>query len=333
MKKSILTVLMFGVILMTGCSMEMKMSINKDLSSVSELDLYTTEKEEQAILKSVGSSEGLGGDVTYADLMESMEFKFAGTKKVDGEKNNIYTMSQPATAEETKNSFIELTGKKAVMNIAENTESQTEIGATTSSTDLSEMGFCYMTIKYPFKVAKTNGKLKADGYTVTYDVLKLQKKKTDRIYALSASALADSKTVTIKGVTNKKAYKKPVKVKATTKGVITSFTVNGKAQDVNSYYAKKDGKYKVVVKTAAGKKKVVTFYVDSKKPTTNVKNNKTYKKAIKIIFKDGVSGIKKATLNGKKISSGKKVAKNGTYILKITDKAGNVKKVKFKIKK
>ena len=72
---------------------------------------------------------------------------------------------------------------------------------------------------------------------------------------------------------------------------------------------------------------------DKIKPTvTGVKNNKTYKKQVTIKFSDKQSGIKKATLNGKKIKSGKKVKKNGKYTLKVYDKAGNVIQVKFTIK-
>lgn len=48
---------------------------------------------------------------------------------------------------------------------------------------------------------------------------------------------------------------------------------------------------------------------------------------------DKGSGVKSAKLNGKTITSGKKVSKKGTYTLKVTDKANNTKTVKFKIKK
>ena len=51
-----------------------------------------------------------------------------------------------------------------------------------------------------------------------------------------------------------------------------------------------------------------------------------------INFKDATSGIEKATLNGKKIKNGKTVSKKGSYTLKVSDKAGNTKKVKFKVK-
>ena len=72
---------------------------------------------------------------------------------------------------------------------------------------------------------------------------------------------------------------------------------------------------------------------DKTKPTVKgVKNNKTYKKAVKIRFFDA-SGIKKATLNGKKIKPGKKVKKNGKYKLVVVDNAGNKRVIKFKIKK
>jgi hypothetical protein len=75
--------------------------------------------------------------------------------------------------------------------------------------------------------------------------------------------------------------------------------------------------------------------IDKTKPTvTGVKNGKKYKKAVTIKFKDnkGGSGIKKATLNGKKIKSGKKVSKKGKYTLVVKDKAGNKKTIKFTIK-
>lgn len=72
---------------------------------------------------------------------------------------------------------------------------------------------------------------------------------------------------------------------------------------------------------------------DTVKPViSGVKNGKTYKKAVKVTFKDEQSGIKKATLNGKEIKSGKKISKKGSYTLKVTDKAGNTNTIKFKIK-
>ena len=73
------------------------------------------------------------------------------------------------------------------------------------------------------------------------------------------------------------------------------------------------------------------FTIDKKTATVNVKKNKTYKKGKKITFKDA-SGISSAKLNGKKIKSGTKIKKSGTYKLVVTDKAGNKKTISFKIK-
>jgi hypothetical protein len=78
--------------------------------------------------------------------------------------------------------------------------------------------------------------------------------------------------------------------------------------------------------------------LDNTKPTVSgVKNKKTYTKAVTIKASDKGSGLKSATLNGKKIKvsklkSGYKVSKAGTYTLKVTDKAGNTKTIKFTIK-
>ena len=73
------------------------------------------------------------------------------------------------------------------------------------------------------------------------------------------------------------------------------------------------------------------FFIDKTKATVNVKSAKTYKKGHKIVFKD-VSGIKSATLDGKQVKSGVKVKKKGQHVLVVTDKAGNKKKVVFKVK-
>lgn len=61
-------------------------------------------------------------------------------------------------------------------------------------------------------------------------------------------------------------------------------------------------------------------------------NGKTYKSAITIKFSDKLSGIKAAKLNNKAIKSGTKVSAKGSYTLIVTDKAGNTKTIKFKIK-
>lgn len=115
----------------------------------------------------------------------------------------------------------------------------------------------------------------------------------------------------------------------------TVLTANGS----NKYTVKatKNASYTFMLEDTNGNRysKVVKVTgIDKKKPAvTGVKNKKTYKKTVKIKFSDKQSGIKSATLNGKKIKNGKKVSKSGSYTLVVKDKAGNKTTVKFKIKK
>lgn len=75
------------------------------------------------------------------------------------------------------------------------------------------------------------------------------------------------------------------------------------------------------------------YNTDKTKPSVSgVKNGKTYKKSVTIKYSDA-SGIKSAKLNGKKFKSGTKVSKSGSYTVSVTDKNGNTRTVKFKIKK
>lgn len=94
-----------------------------------------------------------------------------------------------------------------------------------------------------------------------------------------------------------------------------------------------EGSHAIKVSDMSGNTSEEEFIIDRTKPSVKgVKNGKTYKKAVKIKVSDK-NGIKSATLNGKAFKSGSKTSKNGTYILKATDNAGNVKTVKFKIQK
>lgn len=95
----------------------------------------------------------------------------------------------------------------------------------------------------------------------------------------------------------------------------------------------KEGKHTLAAADKHGNKSLVTFRIDKTAPkVTGVKNNKTYKNAVTVKVTDK-NGVKSVTLNGKKIKSGKKVSKKGSYKLAAKDVAGNKKTVAFKIKK
>ena len=333
MKKGFLAVLLLSVALLTGCAAEQKLKINADFSSTVDMDMYTTSQEEEAIMQSL-SDMGMTENITsYADLMEGMEFTYRGAQMVNGVLNNIYTSKDTMSAQETKASFLELSMERAVYDISGQVESAENQAEGVTDNDINDMEFFYMTITYPFAVGKANGAIQADGYTVKYDIKALQQQKANRLYAVSKSALAAADKITIRGAKDKKAYRRAITLQVGAQSAITTFTVNGRQQTSNRFSTNQDGKYKVVVQSATGLTRQMSFCIDKQKPTTNIKNKKTYKKAVRITFNDKISGVKKATLNGKKIKSGKKVKRNGNYTLKIYDKAGNVKKIKFTIKK
>lgn len=104
----------------------------------------------------------------------------------------------------------------------------------------------------------------------------------------------------------------------------------------NTFKVKKNGTYTVRIEDTNNQAYSISFTVkglDTTAPTiTGVKNGSIYKKAVTIKYKDSGTGIKKATLNGKTIKTNKKVSAKGKYTLKVTDKAGNVRTVKFTIK-
>ena len=135
----------------------------------------------------------------------------------------------------------------------------------------------------------------------------------------------------ITGAKNNGYYKKNITVKVDSDTVIDTFSVNGNAVGAGSCLITKEGKQKVSCTDINGKTTTISFVMDQTKPTVKgVANGKTYTGAKTIKFSDKY-GIKSATLNGKKISSGKVVSKNGSYKLVVTDKAGNKSIIKFKI--
>lgn len=188
------------------------------------------------------------------------------------------------------------------------------------------------TFTFPYEVKKTNGTLQADNKTVVWDNDKIY--KNYNCWAVFTDAPLDSSIAAPKltGAKNNGYYRKNITVKATSDTVIDRFVVNGKMIGTNNFTFVKEGKKIVSCIDVNGKSTKITFVIDKTKPVVKgVVNGKTYTSAKQIKFSDKF-GVKSATLNGKKFSSGSKVSKKGTYRLVVTDKAGNQNIVKFKIK-
>lgn len=210
-----------------------------------------------------------------------------------------------------------------------------------------------ITVKYrlPFTVVESNGDIEDD--TITFEDVMLT--SSEAMFATGFEIDQEAK-VTISGVKNKAVYNKPVNIRlgwtGTKNNLITHWELTRKANKssdsleslvgtsqieletsskARSIQVTESGIYELEVVTITGTKKV-KFTVDRTAPkVTGVANNKTYKGKVKVSVKDNVSGISKITLNGKKIKSGAKITKKGSYTLKAKDKAGNVKTIRFKI--
>ncbi len=311
--------------LLGGCGMEENVQINSNLSSKINDKIYVTKWEEAEIEKELVNM-GYG---SFEAAMKTMGYKYEGKVKRNGVEHNMYQSSRKFSAKDTKSLFVVLNKKQAVMDVAGVTKALEDELGELGGASLGSMADLSFQIKYPFQVYKTNGKLLKDKYTVQYSLKTLH--GAERIYAVSSKKYADNKKCVFSGVKNKAYYCKNKKVKVESEGVITSFKVNQEVQPENVYTAKKEGTYSLKVKLLSGSSKTLKFTIDKTKPTVSVKA-RDYKGKVTIKFQDKLSGVKKATLNGKSIKNGKSVSKKGSYVLKVTDKAGNVKTVKFSIK-
>lgn len=314
-KKGFAALICMMMLAIQGCGMEENIEIFADGSSQAFIHTYTTEEEE--------ASYGESG--SFPAMMIMMGFIYNGEEEINGKVHHKYTYTKKMSSEETDSMFVVKNANKAVMDYAGLNSSAETQGVNEENNSLD---FNNASIKFPKTVVDSN--VEADGDTIKMDMN--SKFSQDRVYVTFKEGIADKKDLTITGVSNNKYYKKNVTVKAKSGGVITKFRVNNQPQEKDSYTATQDGVYKVNIGLASEVTKTVKFTVDKTKPTTNVKA-KTYKKSVKITFKDKGSGIKSATLNKKKIKSGKTVTKAGTYTLVVKDKAGNANKVKFKIVK
>lgn len=182
--------------------------------------------------------------------------------------------------------------------------------------------FYTFTVTLPEPIVNTNGELSEDKKTVTFYPLEMIEKGEKAAYAYTENS---------KGALfiDSDKYVQGDKVELISDSVIQALTVNGKEKTPgNSVAMKKDGTYKISVsnETVSKSFKVIR---DTKAPTIKgVKDGKTYKKPVTIKFSDK-NKIVSATLNDKKLKTGKKIKKKGCYTVRVKDIAGNESSVSF----
>lgn len=100
---------------------------------------------------------------------------------------------------------------------------------------------------------------------------------------------------------------------------------------------RKQGAYILYLRftTIAGRKIIKHtngFVLDKAAPIiSGVKNKRIYQKKVTISYKDKLSGIKKATINGETFNKKTTIKKNGTYTVEVVDKAKNKKSLEFTV--
>ena len=323
---------------MTGCMYsEDTLVLNADGSGSSTMLLEVKKSAYDEIIKAMGAGETINifGDETPAVVTKDGE-EYYQIK----EETTFASLAElkKALAENYQNVIVTENSVRfclgATMTQAEYDEAKAVYSQ--KNMDLDSLMTATLHIQMPSRIeaVSSKGAIGADGNTATF---KLCAADFVNPVEFMVSTAKEEIAPIISGITNKKVYNKPVTIKVNDpSGVAEAAYQKGSAAAVSfdlTQTVKKNGTYTVTAKDYYGNEAVKTFTIkDTKKPTVSgVKNGKTYIGAKTVTFKDNC-GISKATLNGKKISSGRKITKKGSYKLVVTDINGLKTTVSFKIK-
>lgn len=337
MKRIFAVVLSLALIFtLSGCAhMSSTVVLNADGTGTAEVLLEAEKEPWDLFLKNLGADSNIFGEdkpeVITKDGKEYYQFR-------ETEEFSSLEDMKSFLSERCENIIISQSGIRmcipAAMTKTEYDEAEKQYKAL--GADMSQLMKYVMIVKMPEKITavSSRGKISEDGYTATFE---FEPKDFVKTQEMMISTAKEETAPTISGVKNGSTYNKAVTFIADDlSGIKAAAYQKNKGKETPFNLTKtlnKNGKYTVKVSDYYDNEKSVTFTVkDTKKPVVSgVKNKKTYSGAKTIKFKDNC-GISKATLNGKKIASGKKVSKKGRYKLVVTDVNGLKTTVSFKIK-
>lgn len=334
MKKIVfLTFLFVLVIISTGC-----MRVYETYTVNDDGTLTVTMK--QAYSKELLDQSG-EGDTSNA-VVETLE---------DGKEYYTETDSATAPLEELKKNT-NLTLTKDIFFYRVNTNSDEKVSAEKAtddqdlSTAISNSIYVKLTINLTDEIVDTNANLKDEtsGKTAAFDTNFI----SESWYAYTAHGKelleADNNPPVIDNVEDGAFYSQLPDVTFGDDTVVASATINGHPY---SPLFVVDGKNVITATDIKGNTTTVTFYTDKKAPVIKgVKNGKKYSRKATFYVKDNVA-LSKVTVDGKKqkltksklVKKGKyknyyklTVKKKGKHLVVAQDNAGNVIKLKFRIK-
>lgn len=310
MQRKLITALLVTTIAISvvGCGKTANVKIDKDLTMNIEQALYLTPGEYN-MYTVTGDTKETWEHVTYGDA------EYYKTKE---------SIKQTAS-EFNKTENGKVTSDYVILNLPVNTE------------------FSDFLVTCPFDVAYTNGHVSLDNHDEVFfrldDLGDTSLGEYSQVYyAVKDKKILEAKDITFNGIVDCASGRKAKRFSIKTSGVVGNVEVfDGKSRycldpTLDSYVLKGDGKYKIGVTLLGGASDVLTYTIDSIKPQTNVKNKVTYKEMKLITFKDDLSGVRCALLDGKHIKSGKIITTKGVHSLHVYDNAGNVTKRVFTIK-
>lgn len=310
MKRKLVTVLLITAIAAStvGCGKTANVKIDKDLTMSIDQALYLTPGE-YSMYAAAGDPDETWEHVTYGDA----------------EYYKVKESIQQSASEFNKTENGKVTSDYVIFNLPVDTE------------------FSDFLVTCPFSIGYTNGHVSSDDSSrVFFRMDNLGDTSLGEYsqvyYAVKDKKLLEAKDIAFNGIADCASGKKAKRFSIKTSGVVGNVEVfDGKSRyclnpTLDSYVLKGDGRYKIGVTLLGGAHDIITYTIDSIKPQTNVKNKVTYREMKRITFKDDLSGVRCALLDGKHIKSGKIVTGKGVHSLHVYDNAGNVTKRVFTIK-
>ncbi len=211
------------------------------------------------------------------------------------------------------------------------------------------------TVTLPSEIVYTNGELSADKKTVSFSATMKEILASEGWYAMTAAGKEaydnDTTAPVISGIKDGDVISSFAKLSASDNVAIKSYAINGSDYQISFAGDEitlipidpnatiKQGKNTLTVTDIKDNSSSISFTYDTvAAKITGAKDGKTYKKARTLKIKDAC-GIAKVVVNGKSKSLkgaksySVKAKKKGKNVVKVTDLAGNVTKLTFKIKK
>lgn len=184
-------------------------------------------------------------------------------------------------------------------------------------------------VTLPAAITESNGTI--NGNTATWDITAIPDDGCLIAVTSGNPISGDTTAPVVSGVKKNGLYKKAT-VKITDDVCVNRVTVNGIRYNSSRYLFAQSGTYTIVATDANSNTTTVKFSVDAKAPVIKgLKSGKVAKKGVTLRFSDN-KGVQSVKINGKSASKKKvRLNKVGKYVIKVTDKAGNVTKTSFRI--